>query len=154
MSPVQTASQPRGHDNLHPANPIAAGANRPPDRVLPCLRGGDLALNPREQPFRFREGQSKIGDITEVIRIADLYDVHAVTLAPGCRHLQNLLHASPPVQEQERKYPARLAPPVLHQSQSRPWTHFLADLQACLNRIGRTAARSLTRCTNRPSVAE
>jgi hypothetical protein len=56
---------------FHPANPIAAGANRPPDRVLPRLCGGDLALNPREQLFRFREGQSQIGDIAEVIRLAD-----------------------------------------------------------------------------------
>jgi hypothetical protein len=111
MSPVQTASQPRGHDNLHPANPIAAGANRPPDRVLPCLRGGDLALNPREQLFRFREGQSQIGDIAEVIRPADLHDVHAGTLVPGCRQLQNPLHAPPPVQEQEQKYQACTGPP-------------------------------------------
>ena len=91
---------------FHPANPIAAGANRPPDRVLPRLRGGDLALNPREQLFSFREGQSQIGDIAEVIRLADLHDVHAGTLVPGCRQLQNPLHAPPPVQEQEQKYQA------------------------------------------------
>jgi hypothetical protein len=36
----------------------AAGANRPPDRVLPRLRSGDLALNPRKQLFRFHVGQS------------------------------------------------------------------------------------------------
>jgi hypothetical protein len=86
---------------FHPANPIAAGANRPPDRVLPRLRGGDLALNPREQLFRFREGQSQIGDIAEVIRLADLHDVHAGTLVPGYRQLQSPLQAPPPVQEQE-----------------------------------------------------
>ncbi len=86
------------HDNLSPGrNPIAAGANRgPPDRVLPRLRGGrSRVLNPREQLFRFREGQSQIGDIAEVIRLADLHNVHAGTLVPGCRQLQNPLHAPP-----------------------------------------------------------
>ena len=96
---------------FHPANPIAAGANRPTDRVLPRLRGGDLALNPREQLFRFRERQSQIGDIAEVIRLADLHDVHARTRVPGYRQLQNPPHAPPPVQEQERKYPARTGTP-------------------------------------------
>ena len=62
---------------FHAANIFAAGANWPPDRVFPRLRGGDLALNPRQQLFRFREGQSQIGDIAEVIRPADLHDVHA-----------------------------------------------------------------------------
>ena len=56
---------------FHLANPIATGANRPPDRVPPRLRAGNLVLNPREQLFRFREGQSQIGDIAEVIRLAD-----------------------------------------------------------------------------------
>ena len=40
---------------FHLANPIAAGANRPPDRVLPRLRGGDLALNPSEHLFCVHE---------------------------------------------------------------------------------------------------
>jgi hypothetical protein len=91
MSPVRTASRSRAHENLSLANPIAAGANRPPDRVLPRLRGGDLALNPREQLLRFRERRSQIGDIAEVIWLADLHDVHAAT----------------PAQGQEQKYPAR-----------------------------------------------
>src|SRR5580692_11766465 len=108
---VRTASRPRGQDNLSPANPIAAGANRPPDRVLLRPRGGDLALNPREQLFRFREGQSQIGDIAEVVRLADLHDIHAGTPVPGGRQLQNPLHAPPPVQEEERKYPARTGTP-------------------------------------------
>ena len=96
---------------FHPANPLAAGTGRPPDRVPPCLRGGDLALNPREQLRRFRESQSQIGDIAEVIRFANLHDVHAGPLAPGHRQLQDPLHAPPPAQEQERKYPARTDTP-------------------------------------------
>ena len=111
MSPVRTASRPRGYDNLSPGKFHRGRANRPPDRVLPRLRGGDLALNPREQLLRFREGQSQIGDIAEVIRLADLHDVHAGALVPGCRQLQNPLHAPPPVQEQEQKYPARTGTP-------------------------------------------
>jgi hypothetical protein len=67
---------------FRPTNPIAAGANRPPDRVLSRLRGGDLAVNPREQLFRFREGQSQIGDVAEVIRLTDLHDVHAGSRVP------------------------------------------------------------------------
>jgi hypothetical protein len=96
---------------LHPANIFAAGTNRPPDRVFARLRGGDLALNPRQQLFCFRERQPQIGDIAEVVRLADLHDVHGGTFAPGCRQLQYPLHAPPPVQEQERKYPARTATP-------------------------------------------
>ena len=127
MSPVQTASRPRGHDNLHPANPIAAGANRPPDRVLPCLRGGDLALNPREQLFRFREGQSQIGDIAEVIRPADLHDVHAGTLVPGCLHFK--IHSTPHPRSKNRSKNIRhaLAPPVLHQSHLRAGDQTLSN---------------------------
>jgi hypothetical protein len=96
---------------FHPANPIAAGANRPPGRVRPRLSGGDFVLNPREQLFGFCEGQSQIGDIAEVIRLADLHDVHARTLASRRRQSQNPLHAPPPVQEQERKYPAATGTP-------------------------------------------
>ena len=112
MSPVRTASRPRGHDNLSPGK-SHRGRGKPAagDRVLPRLRCGDLALNPREQLFRFREGQSQIGDIAEVIGLADLHDVHAGILVPGCRQLRNPLHAPPPVQEQERKYPARTGTP-------------------------------------------
>jgi len=53
--------------------------------VLRRLRRGDLPLNPRKQLFGFREGQSQIGDIAEVIRLADCHDVHAGTLA-RCRN--------------------------------------------------------------------
>jgi hypothetical protein len=45
------------------------------------------------------------------IWLADLHDVHAGPLVPGCRQLQNPLHAPPRVQEQERKYPARTGTP-------------------------------------------
>jgi hypothetical protein len=98
---------------FHPANILAAGTNRPPDRMLARLCGGDLALNPRQQLFCFREGQSQIGDIAEVVRPADLHDVHGVTFTPGCRQPQNPLHAPPPslICEQERKYPARTSTP-------------------------------------------
>jgi hypothetical protein len=104
---------------FHPTNLIAAGANRPPDRVLPRLRGGDLALNPREQLLRFREGQSQIGDIAEIIRLADLHDVHARTLTPGCRQPQNPLDAPPPVREQGRNLPGSRRHPHFCTSPSR-----------------------------------
>ena len=96
---------------FHPANSIAAGANRPLDGVLPRLSGGDFMLNPREQLLGLREGQSQIGDIAEVIRLADLHDVHAGTLAFGYRQPQNPLHVPPPVKERERKYPAATGTP-------------------------------------------
>jgi hypothetical protein len=101
---------------LRLANPIAAGANWPPDRVLPRLRGGDLALNPREQLFRFREGQSQIGDIAEIIRLADLHNVHAGTLAPAATNFK--IHSTPHPRSRNRSENTRqaLAPPGLHRS--------------------------------------
>jgi hypothetical protein len=38
---------------------------------------------------------TNVGDIAEVVGLADLHDVHRGTFAPGCRQLQNPLHAPP-----------------------------------------------------------
>jgi hypothetical protein len=88
---------------LHPVNPIAAEANRPPRRVLPRLRGGDLPLHPGEQLFRFREAHSQVGDITEVTAPADFHNLNAGTLGPGFRQPHNPPHASPPRSEKRPK---------------------------------------------------
>src|ERR1700756_2960786 len=81
---------------LYPVNPIAAGANRPPDRVLPRLRGGELSLHPGKQLFHFREGHSQVGDITEVTTPADFHDLNTGTLGPGFRQPHNPPHVPPP----------------------------------------------------------
>jgi hypothetical protein len=114
---------------FHPANPIATGANRPPDRVPPRPRAADLELNPREQLLRFREGQSQIGDIAEVIRLADLHDVHAGTVAPGYRQLQNP-RPTPGPKNRSEYIPHALAPPVLHQSHFWQGSCLDADLES------------------------
>ena len=85
---------------LHLANPIGAGANRPPDRVPFRLRAGDLPLNPRQQLFGLREGQSQVGDITEVIGLGDFHNLNAGTLGPGFHQPHNPPHAPPPLREE------------------------------------------------------
>ena len=101
---------------FHPANSIAAGANRPPDRVLPRLRSGDLALNPREQLFRFRNGQSQIGNIA---RSSGLLISMMSTQRPSSPAAANFkIHSTPHPRSKNRSENIRcaLAPPVLHQS--------------------------------------
>jgi hypothetical protein len=86
---------------LYLATLVAAGADRPPDRVLPRLRGGNLPLHPGEQLFRFREGYPQVGDITEITAPADFHDLNAETLAPGFHQPHNPAHASPPKVREE-----------------------------------------------------
>src|SRR5580692_5328409 len=47
------------------------------------LRGDDLLLERRQQPFHLVQGQTQISDIAEVIGSVDFHDVHAPPLALG-----------------------------------------------------------------------
>ena len=97
---------------FHPANPMAAGADRPPDRVLPSPARRRSCAEPARAAVSFRERQSQIGDIAEVIRLADLHDVHCKRpSSPAAANFKIHSTPPPPVQEQERKYPARTGTP-------------------------------------------
>ena len=81
---------------LHPANAAAARAVRPPNRLLPGLRGDDLLLNTRQQPLRLGQGQSQVGDIGDITRTIDLQDVRVrpLALSPSLYQPQHPAHAS------------------------------------------------------------
>jgi hypothetical protein len=96
---------------LYPGNPVAAGANLPPGRVLSRLRGGDLSLHHGKQLFRFSEGHSQVADITEVTAPADFHDLNARTLSPGFHQPHSPTHASPPGPRRGRHYATRAETP-------------------------------------------
>src|SRR4051794_8987583 len=60
---------------LHTASAATVRTIRPLNGVVPGLRVDDLLLNTRQQPLRFSQGQSPIGDIDEIIGPVDLHDV-------------------------------------------------------------------------------
>src|ERR1700753_1424836 len=91
---------------LHTAYAAAASATRPLNGVVPGLCGDDLLLEACQQQLRFGQGQTQIGDITEIIGPVDLNDVRGLPLALST-DLHNLtIQATrpPPVNEQTRKY--------------------------------------------------
>jgi len=64
--------------------------------MAPSLRGDDLPLNARQQPLRFGQGQTQVGDIDKIIRPSDLHDVRArpLALSPDLHQPQHPSHAS------------------------------------------------------------
>jgi hypothetical protein len=91
---------------LHPANAAAACAIRASNGMVPSLHSDDLLLEACQQPLRFGQGQTQIGDVAEVIGAVDLHDVCARSLALSANLYQsyNPGHA-PPHPEQARKMP-------------------------------------------------
>ena len=81
---------------LQAANIATTCAARSPNGVLPGLRGDDLPLNARQQPLRFGQGQTQIGDIDEIIGPSDLRDVRAwpLALSPDFHQPHHPSHAS------------------------------------------------------------
>jgi len=81
---------------LHTANIATARALRPPNRMAHSLRGDDLPLNARQQPLRFGQGQTQVGDIDKIIGPSDLHDVRAwpLALSPDLHQPQHPSHAS------------------------------------------------------------
>jgi len=77
-------------------DPATARAIRPPNGVLPDLRGDDLPLNARQQQLRFGQGQTQVGDINEITGPSDLHDVRArpLALSPDPHQPQHPSHAS------------------------------------------------------------
>jgi len=92
---------------LHTANIATVWAARPPNGVLPGLRGDDLPLNARQQPLRFGQGQTQIGGIDEIIGPSDLQDVRArpLALSPDFHQPQHPSHASTLGQRTNAKIP-------------------------------------------------
>ena len=81
---------------LHTTDAVTVRALRPPNRMAPSLRGDDLPLNARQQPLRFEQGQTQVGDVDEVIGPSDLQDVCArpLALSPDPHQPQHPSHAS------------------------------------------------------------
>jgi hypothetical protein len=91
---------------LHVADAAAVWANWASKGVVPGLRSDNLLLEACQQPLRFGQGQTQIGDVAEVIGAVDLHDVCARSLALSANLYQsyNPGHA-PPHPEQARKMP-------------------------------------------------
>src|ERR1700722_8909956 len=87
--------------------------------VGPDLGGGDFPLKRRQQPLRFRQGQTQNGDTTEVAGPIDPHDVlsQPVALCANPHHPQNPGYA-PNLPAAEGRNNAFLAPapPTLRQS--------------------------------------
>src|SRR6201988_1541919 len=104
---------------LHTAYAAAASASRPPNGVVPGLCGDDLLLEACQHQLRFGQGQTQIGDITEIIGPIDLNDVRGLPLALSASFYQphNPGHASTPGQQTDAEIPLLvLTPPNLRQS--------------------------------------
>src|SRR3954468_11171048 len=100
---------------LHVANARATPAPRPPDGVVPGLRGDNLPLDARQHQLRFGQGQTQIGDVDEAIGTADLHHVRAPLLAfsPDFHQPQNPSHASTLGQRTSAEIPDRRRTPNL-----------------------------------------
>ncbi len=90
---------------LHTANAVTARALRPPNGVVPGLRSDDLPLNACQQPLRFGQGQTQIGDVDEIIGPVNFHDVRARSLAlsPGFHKPQTQATHPPSAREQTRE---------------------------------------------------
>lgn len=91
----------------HTANTVTERALRPPNSMVPGLRGGDLPLDACQQQLRFGEGQTQTGDIAEVTGVADLHDIYARSFAfsPDFYQPQHSRHASTFGQRTDAKIP-------------------------------------------------
>ena len=100
---------------LHAANALATPAPRPPDGVVPGLRGDNLPLDARQHQLRFGQGQTQIGDVDEAIGPANLHDVRAPPLAfrPDFHQPQNPSHISTLGQRTSAEIPDRRRTPNL-----------------------------------------
>src|ERR1019366_6942177 len=106
---------------LHATNTSAARTIRPENGVGSGLSGHDFLLESRQQLLRFRQSQTQIGDIPDIIGAIDLHDVSGLPLALGAgfHQPQNPAHTSTPGQTTDAGN-TLLAPipPILRQSRS------------------------------------
>jgi hypothetical protein len=65
---------------LHMANSPTASASRPSKGVAPGLHGNDLLLQARQQQLPFGQGQTKVGDIAEIIGPVDRHHIDGLAL--------------------------------------------------------------------------
>ena len=91
---------------LHTADLATALAVRPSNGVALGLRGNDLLLEARQQELPLGQGQTQVGDITEIIGSVDLHDVRGLllTVSAGVHQPHNPSHAPTPLKEQTRIY--------------------------------------------------
>src|SRR4051812_37556538 len=100
---------------LHAANALATPAPRPPDGMVPGLRGDNLPLDARQHQLRFGQGQTQIGDVDAAIGPANLDDVRARPLAfrPDFHQPQNQTPVPPLGKRTSAKIPDRRHTPNL-----------------------------------------
>jgi hypothetical protein len=104
---------------LHAANAATASTIRSSNGVAPGLRGNDLLLEACQQQLPVGQGQTKIGDIAEIIGPVDLHHVGALLLTTslGFHQPHNPSHASTPSHRTDAKNtPLALTPPISRQS--------------------------------------
>jgi hypothetical protein len=70
------------------AFPAARPTIRPLHGMASGLSGDDFLLNARLQGLRFRQGQTQVGDIPEIIGPDDLHDIRALRLSLALRFNQ------------------------------------------------------------------
>ena len=125
---------------LHAANALATPAPRPPDGVVPGLRGDNLPLDARQHQLRFGQGQTQIGDVDEAIGPANLHHVRAPPLAfrPDFHQPQNPSHVSTLGQRTSAEIPDRRHTPNLATVPStRSWSSFTPPDAAAGTSTGR-----------------
>ena len=112
---------------FHRANPATARACRPPNSVLPGLRGDELPLNARQQQLRFGQCQAQAGDVARITGPVDLRHVHArpLALSPRLHQPQHPSHAS-----------------ILGQRTDAKLSNLPVHPQSCDGRLGKAPLRS------------
>ena len=95
------------------ANNATASAIRPSKGMAPGLRGNDLLLQARQQQLPFGQGQTQVGDLTEIIRSVDRHDVNGLVLTVSREFHQphNPSHPSTSGQRTDAKIPIRRSHP-------------------------------------------
>ena len=102
--PNRDLAEPRGNQMVpiifHPADQTTASAIGSPNGMASGLRGNDLLLNACQQQLPFGQGQTEVGEITEIIGSVDRHHIGGLvlTVSPGFHQPQNPSHASTPGQ--------------------------------------------------------
>jgi hypothetical protein len=93
--------------DFHTARAATAGAGGSPNGVIPNLSRDNLLLEAGQQPLRFGQGQTQVGDIGEITEPLDLHNIRGRSLAfsTDLHRPHNPCHASTPGQRTNAKIP-------------------------------------------------
>src|SRR3954453_14014851 len=136
---------------LHAANALATPAPRPPDGVVPGLRGDNLPLDARQHQLRFGQGQTKSAMSTRPSgRLISTTSAHDPSpSAPISTSLKTQATHPPSVRERVRKYPTAVAPPISRRSRRTTATPPWLDMPMLLRSQGSINERSARRIYDR-----